>query len=147
MKNTAKLGRKWDLWWTIFKSSLYSKLLMVIEELISTHVSNLTKRWIIQTSGETLNPDACMGLTPNPLTQCGPGAGNLILMDIRVRLTHLVFSSLQAELYSDHSWMITIYPTFTDLLERRYLVSLELIFINKTDRKVSVALACAFTSL
>lgn len=33
-----------------------------------------------KSSGEPLKPDASKGLTPNPLTQCGPGPGNPILV-------------------------------------------------------------------
>lgn len=87
-----------------------------------------------KSSGESLNPDACMGLTPKPLTQCGPGAGNAILMGTS-ETPSPGFSSRQAELYSEHSCKIVIYPPFTDLQERRYPFSLELSFINKTDRK------------
>lgn len=116
---------------------------MVKEELTSTHVSNLKDKKMSKSksSGKPLKPDAYVGLTPNPLTQCGPGPGNSNLMN-RVRLTHLVFSRLQAKLRSDHSRMIIIYPTFTDLRERRYLFSSEFILITKIFRKVSAALAC-----
>lgn len=85
---------------------------MVTEELTSSHVSNLNYKKVNKpkSSGEPLKPDACMGLTPNPLTQCGPAPRNPILMN-RVRLIHLVFSSLDAK----HSRKIIIYPISVDL--------------------------------
>lgn len=61
-----------------YKSSFYFELLMVTEELTSNHVSNLKKKMNkSQFSDEPLNSR----YPKFTKTQCGPEAGNPILID------------------------------------------------------------------